>query len=271
MGASSLLLSVTTPSMSAAPLSWTPVRHVSFADEDVGSGDVGVLFEVSEGVLDFNDGAPFSGTIGGNGTGALSVLCSLDLLNSILVADGLYYRNTDLTALSDTLSMRISDLGNTGTGGPLEALGSLPIQITLTKYELWLRNYYTSPELADPAITGFSADSDNDTFQTLFEYLLGLNPTLNEPGPHVEAIEVEIAGVRYPAVRLQRLKPFRDPSVALEIEVATDLSNWAADVVLHTFETTTEPYEEVVIRSVYSLTDRPVQEFRLRGTIVPTF
>lgn len=77
-------------------------------------------------------------------------------------------------------------------GSAVEALGLLSSETFLTievipdpmgtPYTTWQSGFFTPTELADPAISGDTADFDKDNISNLLEYLLGGDPTLPSSG-----------------------------------------------------------------------------------------
>jgi hypothetical protein len=77
-------------------------------------------------------------------------------------------------------------------GSAVEAFGLLSSETFLTievipdptgtPYTTWQSGFFTPAQLADPAISGDTADFDKDGVSTLLEYLFGGNPTLPSSG-----------------------------------------------------------------------------------------
>lgn len=113
-------------------LSTFNLSAVTLADPDAGAGSLTLTLTASAGMLSATSGGGV--TIGGNGTGTLTLTGTLAALNTFLdtVTNILYTgaanANGDNAA---TVTVKLNDGGNTGTGGALEAtLGTINVDIT---------------------------------------------------------------------------------------------------------------------------------------------
>lgn len=59
--------------------------------------------------------------------------------------------------------------------------GSEPPAAGLSPYQLWQNQYFTPAQLADPAVSGDSADPNHDGLPNLLAYAMGLNPLVSDP------------------------------------------------------------------------------------------
>lgn len=107
----------------------------------------------------------------------------------------------------------------------------------------------------------------------LLEYGVGSSPTDPAEGPGlVEFIQQDVAGTLYPAVRFKRLKPDFEPSLQIQLEIATDAFNWRVDpndVALVSATPLDEIRDTIVIRSTLPVNGEARQMMRLRLTLVP--
>jgi hypothetical protein len=84
---------------------------------------------------------------------------------------------------------------------------------------IWRRANFTAAELADPQISGDSADPDGDGLPNLVEYALGLPPKVANGNP----LSAQIMGDNF-TVTYSRSKAATD--VAVTPQISTDLVNW---------------------------------------------
>ncbi len=83
----------------------------------------------------------------------------------------------------------------------------------------WLRANFTTAQLADPTISGDSADPANDGLPNLMKYALGLNPNMAEANPFIPVVTNGIFTVSYPL-------SIAAVDVALTPEWSTNLVTW---------------------------------------------
>lgn len=132
-----------------------PISGVSASDVDGLNGETATL-TVTHGTL--SAAAAGGATVGGNGTGSLTVNGSIAAINATLTS--LAYHG--LVAGNDTLTVTINDNGNTGSGGPLTDTKNVTIAV-----------------VAPPTITkGFGASSIPIFGATSLSFQL-LNPAAN--------------------------------------------------------------------------------------------
>lgn len=63
-----------------------------------------------------------------------------------------------------------------------------------TEKEAWLSYYFSVEELADPEVTGMSADPDKDGVNNFFEYAFGRNPTIEDDPSGIISCEIIHSG-----------------------------------------------------------------------------
>lgn len=121
-------------SLAVVPGVATPVTGVSVADVDAGGGSLTLSFGVPSGVLSATSGGGV--TVGGTPT-ALTLAGTLANVNTFLTANGLRFNAAGEAAFS--MTAQVNDNGNTGSGGPKTASGSILIQaqpIILAPFEV---------------------------------------------------------------------------------------------------------------------------------------
>ncbi|MDB5335317.1 MAG: hypothetical protein JWN70_936 [Planctomycetaceae bacterium] len=105
---------------------------LSIADVDAGSGAVQALLSVAEGTLSASAGST-GAVVTGNGTNTITLSGTVSQINSLLAgnlsATLTYINNSDTPVAADTLTLAVSDQGNTGVGGPLTASDSATITV----------------------------------------------------------------------------------------------------------------------------------------------
>jgi hypothetical protein len=106
---------------------------LSISDVDAGGASMTVTLSVVQGTLNVTAGG--SGTvISGSGTGTVTITGTITQINNLLSTDATstvsYINNLDAPAASTTLTLQVSDNGNTGSGGTLTASDTATINIT---------------------------------------------------------------------------------------------------------------------------------------------
>lgn len=101
---------------------------ISFADVDAGSSTMTASFGVTSGTLAAVNGAGV--TVSGSGTASLSLSGSLVNLNAFIAAGSLGFTTASNATANVTLSVGISDGGNTGTGGALSDSRNVTLTVT---------------------------------------------------------------------------------------------------------------------------------------------
>ncbi|KGM41169.1 hypothetical protein JY96_16965 [Aquabacterium sp. NJ1] len=130
------------PTATITPISYSATEQVSLtlhgtglsiSDPDAGSSIVQVQIGVTSGTL--NVGAGTTGvTVSNSGTNTVTLSGTITQINNLLAGSlsgtVTYIINSDAPPASDTLTLQVSDLGNTGTGGTLTASDTATINIT---------------------------------------------------------------------------------------------------------------------------------------------
>jgi hypothetical protein len=83
----------------------------------------------------------------------------------------------------------------------------------------WLRANFTPGQMANPAISGDTADPANDGLPNLVKYAIGFNPNAPESNPFLPAWSNGMFTITYPLSTIA-------PDVALNFDWSTDLLNW---------------------------------------------
>lgn len=224
------------------------------------------------GTLHLDDTDALAGKVSGNNSNSVTVTASTTAINAALNSGGLVYQATAVPVGSYSLSIQANDLGNTGPGGPKSSSTNLAINIVPSQFNQWRQEYFPT-QLGDLAISGPFADPDHDGVANLLEYGVGSSPTDPAEGPGlVEYIQQDVAGTIYPAVRFKRLKPGYEPSLQIQLEIATDDFNWRVDPGDTALVSTTsfdDTRDTVVIRSTLPVSGTSRQMMHLRFTLVP--
>ncbi|MEZ5741257.1 MAG: cadherin domain-containing protein [Burkholderiaceae bacterium] len=108
----------------------TAVAGLSIADLDAGTGDLTTRLQVSNGVLNVTLSGAASISAGSNTSSDLTVRGSVADINATL-ASLAYTGNNNVAGVgADTLTLTTNDGGNTGSGGPLQDIDTIQIDIT---------------------------------------------------------------------------------------------------------------------------------------------
>ncbi|MBF0156916.1 MAG: tandem-95 repeat protein, partial [Magnetococcales bacterium] len=103
------------------------VGGITVADADIGGGELRLALGVGSGRLTLGSVAGLTFLSGANGKGSLTVTGDVASLNAALA--GLTYQGRLQFHGADTLAIRVSDLGGTGSGGEREMAGSVAITV----------------------------------------------------------------------------------------------------------------------------------------------
>jgi putative Ig domain-containing protein len=117
---------------------------------------------------------------------------------------------------TSTVTISAINLGGTGS-----ALLTLPV---VTPYTTWQNSVFTAAQLADPTISGDSAEPAGDGIPNLLKYALNLNPFIvGESGLPVASIATTGSG-NYLTLTYTRVLSATD--ITYTVQVSTDLQNW---------------------------------------------
>jgi hypothetical protein len=109
------------------------ISGVSVTDSFVGTSNVQLTLGVADGTLTVNSsvaGGLTSGGISGNGSNSVVLTGSIAAINATLAnSTGLVYKGESGFTGGDTLSLLVSDLGNTGSGTPQTTSASVGITV----------------------------------------------------------------------------------------------------------------------------------------------
>ena len=135
-----------------------------------------------------------------------------------------------------------------------------------TGYEAWkLSSFSSSPQAADPLVSGLNADPDGDGANNLMEYAFNGNPLIPGVAGKPQMENLTDGGQEYLAIRYQRRKG--DSTLSTMVESTADLSavTWSGvGVQMGTGTAVGADYEEVVYRAPISKADAPKQFIRVR-------
>jgi surface-anchored protein len=135
-----------------------------------------------------------------------------------------------------------------------------------TGYEAWkLASFSSSPQAADPLVSGLNADPDGDGANNLMEYAFNGNPLIPGVAGKPQMENLTDGGQEYLAIRYQRRKG--DSILSTTVESTADLSavTWSGlGVQMGAGTAVGADYEEVVYRAPVSKADAPKQFMRVR-------
>ncbi|MDP6721694.1 MAG: GEVED domain-containing protein, partial [Pirellulaceae bacterium] len=137
------------------------ITGLQIVDPDVGTGDMQVALNVNNGTLSLANGLAGL-THSGNGTGAISIQGKLNDIN-LALQDMVYSGDDDFNGTS-TISINVSDLGNTPGPEPMTATAELPITVSAVN---------DKPEfLIDPAANVLQEIIEDAGLQHISEFVL---------------------------------------------------------------------------------------------------
>jgi len=136
------------------------------------------------------------------------------------------------------------------------ALGSVAITVNTT-FDLWRADKFSTSELADPAVSGPTANPDFDAFPNLLDYALGLEPKTWNRADVVSSTLTNGAFV----LSYHHLKAAAD--VVLSAEVSADTENWFPAPA--TWITNLGPIERIVVQEPVAA--NAARFFRLRADL----
>ncbi|MBH3339813.1 DUF4347 domain-containing protein [Pseudomonas mendocina] len=104
------------------------ISGISFTDIDAGINSVTATFSVPSGTLSATTGMGV--TVGGSGTGLLTLTGSLSDINFFIAANGLTFKTAQDATANVPLTVTINDGGNTGSGGAQTDTTSVTLVVT---------------------------------------------------------------------------------------------------------------------------------------------
>ena len=135
-----------------------------------------------------------------------------------------------------------------------------------TGYEAWkLSSFSSSPQAADPLVSGLNADPDGDGANNLMEYAFNGNPLIPGVAGKPQMENLTEGGQEYLAIRYQRRKG--DSTLSTTVESTADLSavTWLGMGVQVGVPTPVGmDYEEVTYRATIAKADAAKQFMRVR-------
>lgn len=166
-------------------------------------------------------------------------------------------------ALTPVMNFPLMDAAGTLTGAYERREYTAPQQMLFTPlpYARWLRQNFTSAELAQPALTSDDADGDGDGLAVLVEYALAANP--KSPTPMEPAIQRKILlveGVPYLALEVTRNPMATD--LTYRVEGSDNLSTWNGENLV----TMTDEPDLLLVRDALPLGHLPGRSLRCRVT-----
>ena len=150
------------------------------ADIDVGSGDLTITLGVSQGTMTMStiDGLSFAT---GDGSDDSDIVFSSTLTATQTALDTLVYTPTTHYNGTDTLSVSISDGGNTGTGGDLSDSTSIGIIITSINDDVTATN------------TSQTLESDEDSIDNAITDIVLSDPDAEDASPDLYTISLTLS------------------------------------------------------------------------------
>jgi len=158
------------------------------------------------------------------------------------------------------VSIQVSDAAGTAV------TNSFSLIIQGMTFQRWQNDNFTPEELADPAISGATADPDGDGLPNLLEYALHRQPKSPDAAGVTVASVMEHDGQRYLTLTYRRRIGLADLTFAPE--ASSDLTAWnsAECIVVSVTDDGNGLTETVVVRDTYPMAETPKRFMRLRVT-----
>lgn len=173
--------------------------------------------------------------------------------------------NSTASGLVSVPNASFSDsAGNTNSDGS-DPDNSVSFVVDTRLYEAWLAARFNSAQLADPAISGPSADPDADGIPNLLEYAFAREPLTADSPAALPAAAIGLDG----RLTLTYFQAASRPDLVFTPEWTSDLTGtWqsSATYLTEISRTATAGGENVTIRGEATLTVAPAQFLRLRVT-----
>lgn len=125
-------------------------------------------------------------------------------------------------------------------------------------YASWIRGFFSSAELADPAVSGPEADASGNGISNLMHYALGIDPKATAV-PEGSRIVIDGDGVLLNLTKLEKT-----PDLLLQVEVSTDLVNWDLIAPLVSSDSPGDGTERISFQSPLPLSGENQQYLRVR-------
>ena len=169
-----------------------------------------------------------------NVTGALALGGTITLSDTGSAVSGSYTIFTYTGSLSGTASV----IPPSGFAAALDTAtaGVVKVILTANSYATWARGYFTTVELANPAISGPNATPANDGLTNLLKYALGLPPKI----PSTTGITLTKPSTMW---LFTYTRPANRPDITYIVEISPDLMNgaWTTSGVSHARVSTGDP------------------------------
>ena len=161
---------------------------------------------------------------GGLDLASLAIISS-PLGTATISGSDFLYGPTD-PAAPDSFTYQIAD-----NDGLLSNEARITIEIRAHNVN-WQHANFTAAELEDPQISAWTADPDQDHYNTLLEYALGTDPRSASSNPILTPERESLGGQNYVTLTINK-NPYAD--IAWNIETSSDLMTWSdAEVVTDT-------------------------------------
>lgn len=147
------------------------------------------------------------------------------------------FGNNGTTTLGKSTNLSTNTSLNTNFNGPITASNTLSSLVSgsdhlpvvadyfvATPYATWQSQHFTAAQMANPAVTGDTADYDGDGIPNLLEYALQLDPTTANRGGLPTLGEMVVNGSEYQTLSYTQVIGATD--VVYVAEVSSDLMTW---------------------------------------------
>jgi hypothetical protein len=162
----------------------------------------------------------------GNATQSVTITAPLSSIQTTFASDGglIYlpaYPVPPGTTVGDTLAIQADDQGNSGVGGSLTTAGSVTLRAHQFAYYAWQYDNFDASQLANPAVSGDTANPDGDLHANVWEYFMGSGPWTRDSE---SAATGAVSGTDF----VYRFRMSKDIQAANHaIKVSQDLVSWS--------------------------------------------
>jgi hypothetical protein len=162
------------------------------------------------------------------------------------------------TTVADTLTVTVNDQGYSGIGGPLVTNGTISLLAHHHAFDAWRHDHFDSVQLADPTISGDTANLDGDSYDNQWEFFIGGDPWTKDM--EISPTVTTSAGNLVFRYRVSKEIPY---STAHSVSVSQNLVNWNDVPFSQMNQHPTEP-DAWLVDVIRPLSGNPIEFLRIR-------
>jgi len=162
------------------------------------------------------------------------------------------------TTVADTLTVTVSDQGYSGIGGPLVTSGTVNLVDHRYAYDAWRHDHFDATQLANPVVSGDTANPDRDLYDNQWEFFIGADPLVadSEVSPTVTTNAGNLV-FRY---RVSKEISYGTPH---SVTVSQNLINWS-DVPFNQMNQHPAEPDAWLMDVIRPLSGNPIEFLRIR-------